>query len=290
MPAHGRNSTAQALKIDDKVFLIDCADGTQYRMVENKVNHSRLDNIFISHLHGDHCYGLMAVISTLSMKNRTADLHIFSDGRLEGLLQPQIDFFCRRMSYKVIFHGFDPGVSEVIYEKNSLTVTTIPLTHGEKTAGFLFRQKPAAPQLNEEALGPYNPSIEKKQRIKEGADFVTPEGVVIPNASLMQPPTRPKSYAYCSDTMYRERIIPYIEGVDYLYHEATYSDEHADRAKSTKHSTASQAAKIALKAHARRLIIGHFSARYKDPTLLRDQARKIFPNTEVAVDGAKFKW
>ena len=241
VPAHGRFSAAQVLETPNKSFLIDCADGTQHQFLNCEVHSTRLSHIFISHLHGDHCFGIPALLSTFGMKSHKNDIYIHSHPDLEPLLRPMLDYFCYDLGFKICFEPFDPLQSSVIYEDRSLTVTTIPLVHSMPTCGFLFREKR-----------------------ENGA-----------------------SYAYCSDTRYTERIIPIIEGVDCLYHEATYATPELQKARLHLHSTAAEAATIAQKAGVKQLIIGHYSKRYDTIEPLLQEAQEIFPNTIAAFDGLK---
>lgn len=290
IPSFGRFSTSQVLSTHDKSFMIDCADGTQFRMRELGINTTRMGHIFISHLHGDHCFGLIAVISTMSMMHRTADLYIHSHPDLIELLQPQIDYFCDDLKYKVYFEPFNPKQSELIYEDRSLTVNTIPLVHSAPTCGFLFKEKPNQPHLNKDLIEFFQIGVKDIKNIKEGADWIKPDGTIIHNADLLTPATKSKSYAYCSDTRYSERIIPLIHEVDCLFHEATFEESEISRAKDTLHSTALQAANIAKKAEVGQLLIGHYSARYQNLHKLLAEARSVFPNTQLAEDKKHFQW
>lgn len=290
IPSFGRFSSSQVLNTHGKSFMIDCADGTQFRMREMDIKTSRLGHLFISHLHGDHCFGIMAVISTMGMMHRTADFHIHAQPDLEGLLQPQLDYFCKDLPFKVIFDNFNPLKNEVIYEDRSLTIETIPLVHSQACAGFLFKEKDNEPHLIHKKLDFYGVSIKGRKRIKQGEDFVTEKGEVIPNKNFLSAPTPPNSYAYCSDTAYSERIIPIIKACRCLYHESTFGEEEAYRTKVTLHSTAKQAATIALKAEVEQLIIGHFSARYPKLDHLLEEAQTIFPNTRLGNDKLHLEW
>lgn len=224
--------------------MIDCGEGTQNAMRQLAVKTARLYNIFISHLHGDHCFGLIGLLSTWGMMHRTQDVHIYAHKDLERLLRPLLDYHCKDLGYEVIFHAIHPRLHEVIYEDRTMTVTTIPLRHTVPTCGFLFEEK-------------------RMRRHEE-------QGI------------KPFSYAYCSDTGYKPAIVPYIKGVDVLYHEATYPEEYKDAAERYQHSTAKQAGKIAQKAEAGKLIIGHFSARIIDQAIFKQEAETEFPNVILA--------
>jgi len=253
-------------------------------MSQMGVKLNRLGHIFISHLHGDHCFGLIGLISTFGMLNRTAELHIHAQPDLEKILQPQLQYFCSDLSFSVIFHSVNPRKHELIYEDRSVSVYSIPLKHRVPCCGFLFEEKPRDRHIIREMIDFYNIPTWRIPKIKQGEDFVTEEDEVIPNTRLTKANDAPKRFAYCSDTAYSEKIIPIIQGVDCLYHEATFMDDEQVRAKQTEHSTAHQAATIALKANVKKLIIGHYSARYIDQTALLNEAQSIFKDTVLGED------
>ncbi|MBK5722474.1 ribonuclease Z [Dysgonomonas sp. Marseille-P4677] len=288
-PTTLHNPSSQVLNVREKLFMIDCGEGTQLQFRRSKLRFGRLNYIFISHLHGDHCFGLIGLISTLALLGRTGDLTIFSVAGLEDVLRTEIDFFCRDNPFRVKVETFDPKRSEVIYDDRSVSVKTIPLLHRVPCGGFLFQEKQKEAHLLPEMIKFYNVPIRELARIKQGADYITEDGVLIANNRLTKPAEPARSYAYCSDTAYNENIIPIIEGVDLLYHEATFADVDAMRAKQTGHSTAVQAAQIAKMAHVKKLMLGHFSARYVDNQILLDEASKIFPNTILANEGLREK-
>lgn len=289
LPTTRHNATSQVVNIREKLFMIDCGEGTQVQLRKSRLKFSRLNHIFISHLHGDHCFGLMGLISTFGMLERTADLHIYSHPDLKVLLNPHLDFFCKGMPYKVIFHDINPAERSIIYEDRSLTVETVPLRHRLPTCGFLFREKPTPNNIIREMTDFYKVPLYMMNRIKNGEDFVTDDGSVIPNSRLTTPSDPPRSYAYCSDTSYIPYITEQIQNVDVLFHEATFTDSEKARAKATQHSTARQAADIALKANAGQLIIGHFSARYETEECLLNEAREVFPNTILANENLRIE-
>jgi len=284
MPTRKNFPSSQLLEIRDKQFLIDCGEGAQIRMSQMGVKLNRLGHIFISHLHGDHCFGLIGLISTFGMLNRTAELHIHAQPDLEKILQPQLQYFCSDLSFSVIFHSVNPRKHELIYEDRSVSVYSIPLKHRVPCCGFLFEEKPRDRHIIREMIDFYNIPTWRIPKIKQGEDFVTEEGEIIPNTRLTKANDTPKRFAYCSDTAYSEKIIPIIQGVDCLYHEATFMDDEQVRAKQTEHSTAHQAATIALKANVKKLIIGHYSARYIDQTALLNEAQSIFKDTVLGED------
>ena len=282
LPTTRHFPTSQIVNVRDKLFMIDCGEGAQLQFRKSHLKFSRLNHIFISHLHGDHCFGLLGLISTLNLLGRTAELHIHSPKGLETLLTPMLDFFNRQLKYKVLFHEFDTKERMQIYEDRSLTVTTIPLRHRMPCCGFLFAEKRRPNHIIREMVDFYQVPVYELNRIKNGADYVTPEGKTVSNNLLTRPSAPSRSYAYCSDTIYLPSIVEQIKGVDLLFHEATFANEDAPRAKETFHTTAAQAAEIARKAEVKKLLIGHFSARYEDENILLQEASAIFPDTQLA--------
>lgn len=265
--------------------MIDCGEGTQVQMRNMRIKFSRLNHIFISHLHGDHCFGLPGLLSTLGMLGRTGDLVIHAPKEIENYMRPVLDTFCKGMPYEVRFNHIDTHSHSLIMEDRSLSVYSIPLKHRIPTCGFLFAEKPKEAHIIREMTDFYQVPVRWMKDIKQGKDYITPEGEIIPNARLTRPSVAPKRYAYCSDTAYSPSIIPIIEGVDLLYHEATFMESDKARAKETFHSTARQAAEIALKAGVKRLVIGHYSARYEDLAALHKEAQEIYPDTILGNEG-----
>jgi ribonuclease Z len=282
LPTTRHGLSAQVVHFRNKLAMIDCGEGTQLQFRAMKLNFQRLNAIFISHLHGDHCLGLPGLISTLGMLGRTAGLTVYAQPEAEGIFRPVLDYFCRNLSYNVLFRSFDPSQPEVIYDDRSMRVSTLPLRHRVPCAGFLFEEKPGLPHIVREMVDFYQVPVSRLDAIKNGADFVTPDGRVIPHTVLTRPAGTPRQYAYCSDTAYFEKIIPLIAGVNVLYHEATYTEADGDYAGKYFHSSARQAAIIAREAGVGQLVLGHFSARYPDETVLLTEAREIFPHTILA--------
>lgn len=282
LPTTRHFATSQVVNLRDKLFMIDCGEGAQMQLRKSRLKFSRLNHIFISHLHGDHCFGLMGLISTFGLLGRTAELHIHSPKGLEELLTPMLNFFCHTLAYKVIFHEFDTRQTSVVYEDRSMTVTTIPLQHRIPCCGFLFAEKARPNHIIRDMVDFYKVPVYELNRIKNGSDYVTPEGEVIANTRLTRPSDPPRKYAYCSDTIFRLEIVKQLSGVDLLFHEATFAESELARAKETYHTTAAQAARIALEAGVRQLVIGHFSARYEDESILLKEASAVFPNTILA--------
>ena len=282
LPTTRHFATSQVVNLRDKLFMIDCGEGAQMQLRKSRLKFSRLNHIFISHLHGDHCFGLMGLISTFGLLGRTAELHIHSPKGLGELLTPMLNFFCHTLAYKVIFHEFDTRQTSVVYEDRSMTVTTIPLQHRIPCCGFLFAEKARPNHIIRDMVDFYKVPVYELNRIKNGSDYVTPEGEVIANTRLTRPSDPPRKYAYCSDTIFRPEIVEQLSGVDLLFHEATFAESELARAKETYHTTAAQAARIALEAGVRQLVIGHFSARYEDESILLKEASAVFPNTILA--------
>ncbi|MDR0834462.1 MAG: ribonuclease Z [Candidatus Symbiothrix sp.] len=289
LPTTKHSLSSQVVNLRDKLFMIDCGEATQLQFRAMKLNFTRLNHIFISHLHGDHCFGLPGLISTLGLLGRTAELHIHAQPNAEKVFSPLLDYFCKELPYPVIFHAFDPKKNMLIFEDRTLKVSTIPLKHRVPTAGFLFEEKPKSAHILREMIDFYQVPFSQINAIKDGAGFITPDGQIIANDRLTRPADAPKKYAYCSDTAYTEKIIPIIEGVDLLYHEATFGENERTRAKRTMHSTARQAAEIARAANVKKLALGHFSARYPDETVLLAEAQAIFPNTILANERQSLK-
>ena len=279
LPTTRHFPTSQVVNLRDKLFMIDCGEGAQLQFRKSRLKFSRLNRIFISHLHGDHCFGLPGLISTLGMLGRTGELVVHGPKEVETYLRPIMDLFCRGMGFEVRFNPVDTCSHSLVMEDRSLSVYSIPLKHRIPTCGYLFAEKPKEAHIIREMTDFYQVPVRCLKDIKQGQDYVTPEGEVVPNSRLTRPAAPPKRYAFCSDTAYNRSIIPIIEGVDFLYHEATFAECDLARAKETFHSTARQAAEIARDAQVKHLIIGHYSARYEDLTPLLREARAVFPHT-----------
>lgn len=290
LPAMKMNQSAYSLEMNAKTFLIDCGENAQQSLRHYCVNHSKMNHIFISHLHGDHCFGLIGLISTLDLLGRRSDIIIHSHKGLEEALRPQLNFFCNYLHFNVNFETFSPFSSDIIYENEKMSVTTIPLKHSIPTSGFLFQEKPHRRHLKADKAKFFNIPIEQYKYILAGEDYTTPDGTVVPNNVLTLPPSPQKSFAYLSDTAYNEKVIDIINGVDLLFHESTFLEKDRARAKQTFHSTASDAARIAALAHVKKLVIGHFSARYKDRKSFLEEAKPIFDNTFLGNDGIEFRF
>ncbi len=268
-----------------KFFMVDCGEGTQMQLRRSHVGFNKIQAIFISHLHGDHCFGLIGMISTFGMLGRTAALHVYAPAELGHVLSILMETFCRGLDYNVEFHAVDTTRKQVVFEDKSITVESIPLQHRIACCGYLFKEKPTLPHIRRDMIDFYQIPVSQINNIKNGADWTTAEGVTVPNERLVLPAAAPRSYAYCSDTRYVKNLHQLVAGVNLLYHEATYDSSCAERAKLYYHSTSQQAAYVARDAHAGKLILGHFSARYDNEKVLLEEAKKIFPNTILANEG-----
>ena len=281
-PSPKHYTSSQVVEIRGKLFMVDCGEGTQIQLRRSHVAFARINHIFISHLHGDHCFGLLGMISSFGLLGRTAPLFVHAPQELEPMLRQEMDFYCRDLEFQVEFQGFDPDNTAVVYDDRSLTVTAFPLKHRVPCAGFLFKEKTTADHLDRASADFYGVPQWDYNRIKDGGDFTTKDGTVIPHDRLTKPADPGRSYAYCCDTAYNPSMIPIIKGADLMYHDCTYSGQDADRAKKHFHSTATDAARTALEAGAGKLILGHFSARYPDEGILLEEAQQTFPNTILA--------
>jgi ribonuclease Z len=287
-PTSDRYPTAQALQVAGRFFLIDCGEGAQIQVRKYSIKFQRINRIFISHLHGDHYLGLMGFISSLHLLGRTNELHIYSQAELKEIIEIQLKYSHTRLNYPIVWHPLSYDSSQLLFEDEKFSVETIILNHRIPCCGFLFREKLHPRKIRKDKLEQYSIPIEWLHRIKQGEDYVMDNGKVIPNAEVSEDPPPSRSYAYCSDTRYNEGIVEQIKGVDLLYHEATFLQDRLDRAIETFHSTTKEAATIAKMAGVKKLVIGHYSARYRDLTPLLNEARSVFPNTELAVEGQMY--
>ncbi len=284
------NPTSQVLEIKNRMFLIDCGEGTQVQLRKNKIKFSKINHIFISHLHGDHFFGLIGTISTFALLGRTTDLHIYGPKGVKEIITLQLKLSNSWTTYDLFFHELESKESEVIFEDQKVIVKTIPLKHRVYTNGFLFQEKSGDRKLNVDAVQNYNINKCYYQKIKGGGNVTLDDGTVIGNEKLSFDPIPAMSYAFCSDTVYNEAIIPIIENVDVLYHESTFLDSEEALAQKTLHSTAREAATIALKANVKNLVLGHYSTRYGDINIFKEEAQTVFPHILLADDGRSFEW
>ncbi|MBE7442254.1 MAG: ribonuclease Z [Flavobacteriales bacterium] len=289
-PTLARNPSAQLININEQYYLIDCGEGTQNRLRQHKIKFQRLNHIFISHLHGDHYLGLLGLLQTMSILGRTLPLNLYGPKQLKELVDMNLAYSHSTLKYPLIFHETQTNQSEVLFENEHLTISTIILDHRVPCTGFLFKEKPKPRKINPKAIKRYEIPKYAMDNLKRGLDFSFPDkNEVIKNELLTLNPDESYSYAYCSDTKFNERIVPQLKDIDILYHEATFLHRDEKRAEATYHSTAKQAATIAKQANAKLLIIGHFSNRYKDLNVLLDEAKTIFANTQLAQDDAVFE-
>lgn len=285
LPTLHHNASSQVVEIREKMFMVDCGEGTQIQLRRSRIHFTRIGCVFISHLHGDHCFGLIGMISTFGMLGRTAPLHVYAPKELGPVLDMEMAAFCTGLEFEVIFHAVDPTVSQVVYEDRSLTVSTIPLDHRVPCCGYLFREKATLPHIRRDMIDFYKIPLCYINNIKNGAGWTTADGVEVPHERLTVPAEPPRSYAYCSDTRYMPGLHCLVRGVNVLYHESTYDDSCRSRARLYYHSTARQAAQVAHDAGVGRLLLGHFSARYDSEGTILDEARSIFPDSELCNEG-----
>jgi ribonuclease Z len=284
------NPTSQLLEIKNQMFLIDCGEGTQVQLRKHKIKFDRINRIFISHLHGDHFYGLVGLISTFMLLNRVNDLHVYGPKGIKEIILLQLRASGSFTGYNLYFHELESKESEVVFEDDNVIVKTIPLKHRVYTNGYLFKEKNTQRKLDIVAIEEL--SIDKcyYQKIKSGGNITLDDGTIIANEELTFPPNPEKSYAFCSDTLYDESIIPIIENSDVLYHESTFLETEAHLAEKTMHSTAFQAATIAKKANVKILVMGHYSTRYGNIELFKEEAQTVFDNVLLADDGREFEF
>jgi ribonuclease Z len=289
VPANGRYTTSQVLQVKNKLYLIDCGEGTQLRLTEaNITRRERIEQIFISHLHGDHIFGLPGLLTSFSLNNRKAPLTIYSPAGLQEMIETILKYTYSHLSYDLKFVVVPTDVSVQVFDNKDITVSTIPLDHRIPATGYLFREKDKVRNILPEKIKEYSIHYSKINAIKQGGNFTTADGKVITHEELTKAPSAPRSFAFCSDTTYQESIVPIIKGVDLLYHETTYLDEARESAAKYGHSTAKEAATIAKMAGVKKLICGHYSSRYGDLKPLEEEAKSIFPNSELGLEGRCF--
>jgi ribonuclease Z len=288
IPAYDRHPSSQVLDYNGNLFMIDCGEGTQFRMMDFGVKRAKLDNVFISHLHGDHFFGLVPLLTSLNLNWREHPLNLYGPPGLQEIINLHFKHANTQLKYDIHFHPVLDDAPRIIYEDHLLSVETLILKHRLPTTGYLFKEKKHLRKIIADKIQQYNIPHQYITDIKKGANFTDANGNVIPNTELTADPPLPRSYAYCSDTAYNEDIVAQLKGVSVLYHEATFVDEHKFRAQETLHSTSIEAATIAKMAVVEKLVIGHFSARYEDLSILLAEARSIFPETYLAKEGETF--
>lgn len=289
-PRANAHTTAQVLKIKNHHFLIDCGEGTQRQLRRYKISFNRIEHIFISHLHGDHVYGLIGFISSMNLLHREKELHIHGPKGIKTLILTQLKLSESRTPYPLYFHELSSTKPEIVFEDDKVSVETIPLDHRIYTNGYLFKEKPGDRKLKIKEVEKYDIDVAFYNNIKKGKDIILDNGEVIKNEDLTAPPAPPKSYAFCSDTAYKPDIVDQIKGVTALYHESTFQEDNIDLCDFTKHSTAKQAATIAKKANVETLILGHYSGRYNSLEGFKKEAKTIFNKVELAKDGRNFEF
>ena len=288
LPTMRHYASSQVVEVRGKLFLIDCAEGTQVQLRRSHIRFTKISAVFITHLHGDHCFGLIGMLSTFGLLGRTARLAIYAPGELEDILRLQMRMFCHDFDYEVDFHVVDTTQQKVIYEDRSLTVETVPLEHRMPCCGYIFREKPQLPHIRRDMIDFYEIPISQMNNIKAGADWITVEGEVVENQRLVTPAEAPRAYAYCSDTRYVPTLHERLKGVTTLYHESTYGEDNLLLAEKYHHSTARQAAQVARDAGVAQLLLGHYSSRYEDENVLLREAQEVFPNTRLTDEQAVF--
>ncbi len=288
LPTTNRFPSAQLVNMREHHYLVDCGEGTQMQLRKYGIGFSRINHILISHLHGDHLFGIFGLLSTMSMLGRKTPLHIFAPAGLQQILNEHFSHFGDGMTYTPVVHELNTERDEVIVDSRSLTITSFPLYHRIPTCGFLFQEKTPQRNIHKELIARYSLSLRDIVTIKNGADYTLQSGKIISNTELTYLPYAPRSYAYCSDTMYNEQVARVVHGVDLLYHEATFANSMREFAVERGHTTALQAAQIAKQAETKELVIGHFSSRYKNVDILLHEAQKVFPNTHLAEEGLTF--
>ncbi len=279
LPTTRHLPSMQVVECRGKLFMVDCGEGAQLQIRRAGLSFGKLGHVFISHLHGDHCFGLMGLISSVGLLGRTARLHVYAPGELQVMLEAQMNFFCRDLGYDVEFHPVDTTRQTVIYDDRSLSVETLPLEHRVPCCGFLFREKPSLPHIRRDMIDCYDIPTSQINNIKAGQGFVCADGTVVPHERLVTPADPPRSYAYCSDTRYMPALAACLQGVSTIYHESTYAADNMAMAEKYYHSTAAQAAMVARDARAGKLLLGHFSSRYTDEDILLQEARRVFPQS-----------
>ena len=289
IPTSDRNPTAHLVEVRNHLFLLDCGEGTQMQLRKSSIRFQRISHIFISHLHGDHYFGLIGLLNTFHLLGRTQELHLYGIIQLKEIIDLQLEHSGTNLAYPLIFHPFETGISCLILEDDQVTVSTIPLNHRIPTCGFLIKEKPEKRKIRKDFVTNVRIPVHEFEKIKEGEDFTDENGHVHLNNLITYDPPAERSYAYCTDTAYHEPIIPIIRNCDLLYHEATFMEDKAADARAKFHSTAREAATIAQKANVRKLVIGHFSARYKEVESLLGEARAVFPETVLGEDGMRIE-
>ncbi len=285
IPTKTRKLSSQIVIINNEYFLVDCGEGTQMQLIIHGIKYQKINNIFISHLHGDHFFGLIGLISTYHLLGREKPLNIYAPPQLEKLIRIQLEVAHTILSYKLIFHYLESNHSTLIFENTAVSVFSFPMTHRVPTYGFRFQEKPKPRNIKKTFIDEYNPSIEAMKSIKSGCDYTDGAGKLIKNKDITISPSDPRSYAFCSDTRYDESIINYVMNANLIYHEATFDNSMQEKAYEKFHSTSGDAAKIAKKARVGSLLLGHFSARNEDLSIIKQEAEEVFKPVSISEEG-----
>jgi len=287
VPAFDRHPTSQVVTINGNLFLVDCGEGTQTQMIKYKIRRSKISHIFISHLHGDHYFGLIGLITSFGLLNHIQDLHIYAPSPLQEIIEWQLKVANTSLPYKLFFHTINK--EGVLINEEKFSVKCFPTTHRIECYGFCFHEKKSTRKLNPDKAREYNIPVSFYDKLKNGEDYVQPDGRIIKSEWVTEDVPPGKTYAFCADTKYDESIIPHIEDADMIYHETTYMEALREKATDRFHSTTKQAALIAKKANVKKLLIGHFSSKYDTLEEFETEAREVFLNTELALEGVTYK-
>lgn len=285
VPTALHNPSAQLVFYSGQQFLIDCGEGTQMQMIRHKAKRKNLDHIFISHLHGDHYYGLIGLLNTFHLMRRTDPLNIYAPSALKKIIDLQLEVSNTKLFYPLQFHSLEDFSGKSLFSDERLTITAFPLLHSIPVWGFLFKEKNKSRRINKDFVKKYNPSVEEMLAIKKGRDYMTQEGMLLRHEEITLAPQSIRSYAYCSDTAYQKLTVDCVKGVDLLYHESTFDSSEKELAEKTLHSTATDAAHVAKEAGVGKLLLGHFSARFKELDGLLNEAKEIFPESHLSQEG-----
>lgn len=289
MPVHGRSLSSQILNVKEQFVLIDCGEGTQFRLAEYKISKNKIDIILISHLHGDHIYGLPGLINSMNLSGRRKELNVFGPIGLEDYLNNVFEASDSHLSFELIVHIVDHNIYSKTFENKNIKIFAFPLTHRVPTVGYKIEEKKRLKNIKSEMIQIYNLDFNQIKDAKKGKDILLENGQLVKNIELTHKLKKPRSYAYCSDTKYDEKIIAYVQKANLLFHESTYLENLKEKAKERFHSTTIDAATIAKKAQVDKLVLGHYSSRYKDLKPLLEEARTVFKNTELGIDGLRFE-